>query len=346
MTEKISGEHGIKSEDRTEEILNQTFFKDFTFRNPRKDDKYKKPITDVLVCFDDVVLIVESKSQGSTDDPNEWLPSNLQKAIRQVSGAIRYLKEKGKVILNNKRRGDFEFDIKNYKYIYGLVIINQPDNHKIDISNYKLDFLKKHNHPLQIISLKDFNRVCYIFDTAEEVLHYYDVRNMMLTTNKIYLHDEERFIDMFVNNFTQMSKRYRQFINVSEKDNEDEHLFIQERYYKAKHSGIEIDDYEYGEIIDDLIDHCHNFDPNLYNEISIQNVENIINPKQYYLIAHELAKTGRLIRILHGQKIMGMVHEAKNEGYKKEKDLTLISESRKTAYHYYIPNIDIDIFHI
>jgi len=170
-------------------------------------------------------------------------------------------------------------------------------------------------------------------------LHYYDVRNMMLTTNKIYLHDEERFIDMFVNNFTQMSKRYRQFINVSEKDNEDEHLFIQERYYKAKHSGIEIDDYEYGEIIDDLIDHCHNFDPNLYNEISIQNVENIINPKQYYLIAHELAKTGRLIRILHGQKIMGMVHEAKNEGYKKEKDLTLISESRKTAYHYYIPNI-------
>ena len=36
---------------------------------------------------------------------------------------------------------------------------------------------------------------------------------------------------------------------------------------------------------------------------------------------------------------MSLIQEAEAGGYKEEKDLTLTSKSRKTAYHYYIPNI-------
>lgn len=339
MVEKITGKHGIISEDRTEKILDRTFFKDFTFRSPRKNDKYNKEISDILIGFDDVLFLVQVKSQKTERDTKLWLQSNLKKAIDQLSGSIKYLKQKEIINIIDERRGNFDFDINDYNLIYGLIIIDQPDTHKIDISTYTEEFLKKHQHPLQIISLKDFKHVCSIFDTAEEVLHYYDMKHMFLTANNILLHDEKFFLNIAVNHFIELSEQYLQFINSPEKEKEDEYLFAQERYYKARLAQIEIDDYKYGKIIDDLIDHCHNFDPNLYNEISIQNVENIINPKQYYLIAHELAKTGRLIRIFHGQKIMGMVHEAKFEGFKEEKDLTLTSKSRKTAYHYYIPTI-------
>ena len=126
----------------------------------------------------------------------------------------------------------------------------------------------------------------------------------MLTANNIYLHDEERFIEMFVNNFTQLTKYYRQFINKMEmeKETEDEQLFVLEIYYKSKYSGLIIDDHKYGKIIDEIIDHCHNFDPSLYDSINVPNIERITDPKQYHFIAHELAKTGRLTRIFHGKK--------------------------------------------
>ncbi|MCK9267052.1 hypothetical protein M0P98_09355 [bacterium] len=338
MTVEITGEHGIKSEDQTEEIFNQTFFADFTFRSPRKDNKYEHEITDVLIGFDDVLLIVQVKSQKTDRDPRLWLPSNLRDAVNQLSGSINYLKRKKVIIIKDTRRGNFDFNIEDYKYIYGLVLIDQPDKHQIDISGYTKEFYEKHNHSLQIMSLKDFNRVCSIFDTAEEVLHYYDMRHMFLTANNILLHNEDDFLDIAANHFSKLTEQYRQFIGESKKDNEDVYLFIQQEYYQKRFAGIISEDYKYSKIIDGIIDHCHNFDSNLYNEISIQNVENIINPKLYYQIAHELAKTGRLVRILHGQKIMSLIHEAEAEGYKEEKDLTLTSKSRKTAYHYYIPN--------
>jgi len=338
MTVEITGEHGINSENLTEEILNQTFFRDFTFRSPRKDDKNQKEITDVLIGFDDVLLIVQVKSQKTDRDPRLWLRSNLKDAIKQLSGSINYLKRKKIICIKDSRRGNFDLNIENYKYIYGLVLINQPDTHKIDISAYTKDFFEKHNHPLQIISLKDFNRICSIFDTAEEFLHYYDIRSMFLTANNIDLHDEIKFTRIIVNRFHEITKQYQQFIGAPQKEDE-KHLIILQNYYIARFSGVSTGNYKYSRIIDEIINHCHNFDPALYDEINLENAKNIINPSEYHFIAHELAKTGRLVRILHGQKIMSLIHEAEAEGYKEEKDLTLVSKSRKTAYHYYIPNL-------
>ena len=110
-----------------------------------------------------MLFLVQVKSQKTKRDPRLWLQSNLKKAIDQFSGSINYLKRKKVIRIKDDRRGDFDFDIEDYKYIYGLILIDQPDIYKIDISSYTKEFLEKHKLPLQIMSLKDFNRVCSIF---------------------------------------------------------------------------------------------------------------------------------------------------------------------------------------
>jgi len=339
MTEKITGKHGVESEDKTEEIFNQTFFRDFTFRSPRKDDKNKKEITDALIAFDDVLLIVQVKSQKTDREPSLWIQSNLTKAINQLSGAINYIKSKRKIEIKDSRRGQFEINFEDYRLIYGLIIIDQSDSTRIDVSSYTDEFYKKHKHAIQIISLKDFNKVCQIFDTAEEVLHYYDMRQMFLTANNILLHDEQYFLSIAVNHFSELSKQYRQFINSPKIEGENIHLFDQEEYYKSRMAGLESEEYIYSKIIDDIIDHCHKFDEALYDSISSERARSIINPGQYFMIAHELAKTGRRTRIKHGKSIMSRVSEARTCGFRKDLFISISSKLRSTAYLYYIPKI-------
>ena len=56
------------TEDAVQSSVEDAFSSDFVFRSPRKEDG--KEVTDILVIFDDVGLVIQSKAQALSSDGN------------------------------------------------------------------------------------------------------------------------------------------------------------------------------------------------------------------------------------------------------------------------------------
>jgi len=84
---------GYPTEDSVQRIVEDAFSSDFVFRSPRREEG--KEVTDVLVLFEDVALIIQSKAQAidltnsESSSSLDWVTKNLDKAGRQIRGAAR-----------------------------------------------------------------------------------------------------------------------------------------------------------------------------------------------------------------------------------------------------------------
>ena len=67
---EISGNHGTDGENVTQWLLEKSFFLDFIFRNPEGKHKGTE-LADAIVLYDNVLLMVQVKSQKSVRDPQE-----------------------------------------------------------------------------------------------------------------------------------------------------------------------------------------------------------------------------------------------------------------------------------
>lgn len=322
---------GYISEDITEKILNKTFFQDFVFRSPKKEDKNNKELADVVVCFDDVILVVQIKKQISKKDPVKWSEKNITKAVSQVTGAVNSINEKEIDSLSNDRIGKIDLCRSKYKYIYGLVIVDQ-ESEPYDVSEYVKEAQEKYKVSIQIMSLRDFTNVCRVFDTAEEFFHYYEMRNSIGGSKKVKIQDEAAFVYSLVNNFSDLSCNFALSKCGAPQDKKD--FMVEQEFYRKKIYGEVIEDYYLSFIVDTLVERMHRTGGNAEEYKEVNNGFNIITG--YGAVAHELAKTGRMTRIIHGKEIFIRL-EMCRENPEEEPSFTIESQSRATAYFYYFP---------
>ncbi|GAH51118.1 unnamed protein product, partial [marine sediment metagenome] len=87
---------GHLAEDEVQQAVEEAFSPDFVFRSPRHEGG--KEVTDVLVLFDDVALVIQSKAQAidlqksRSELSLDWAAKNLTKAGRQLRGAVRAIR--------------------------------------------------------------------------------------------------------------------------------------------------------------------------------------------------------------------------------------------------------------
>ncbi len=332
----MSEKHGVDAENRAEEALSGTFFDDFVFRRPRNNNTTKRENTDILAVFDDVILVIESKSQASPKPPREWLKTNLKEAIGQIGGAIRAMNRGVVPYLENMRRGRITFNRNNYRYIYGLVLVNQPPE-VINISTYIEPFIKKHNTALQVMSLVDFRTVCKYFDTAMGFYHYYDVRNDVGGSNRIKLHDEEEFLSYFINNYASLSSGYykRKGLDIDVKD-----LFDAQEYYKAIKAGFWPKEYKYSLIIDEIIGRLHGTDGRVQDLFDAPEEKRIFEESNYADIAHEMAKTCRLSRMQMGTILFDLHKKFYDAGGQRDQDQFVGARKLGRGFYFFMPQYD------
>src|ERR1700686_2817854 len=84
MTEvpQPGGRPGDYEERLSQWFLERSFFRDFTYRNPQK--KKGEELADAVVLFDDVVLMVQIKTQCGRHDPMSWTTEKLLEAFQQL----------------------------------------------------------------------------------------------------------------------------------------------------------------------------------------------------------------------------------------------------------------------
>lgn len=107
-------------------MAEKTFLEDWCYKNPLLPAG--KELCDLLVVFDDVVIIWQLKNV-KLDDNGNFKDKDIQKNLRQLGGARRQLFElKQELVLSNPRRGKERFDPSGIKEIFliGAFFGEQP----------------------------------------------------------------------------------------------------------------------------------------------------------------------------------------------------------------------------
>jgi hypothetical protein len=114
-------EKGAAAENVIQGLATKTFLTDWCYANPKRPNG--KELCDLLVVFDDVAIIWQIKDL-KTDELGRYKKAGVDKNLRQLSGARRYLFElKSPIQLKNPRRGKEPFDATKIKTIHLISVL-------------------------------------------------------------------------------------------------------------------------------------------------------------------------------------------------------------------------------
>jgi hypothetical protein len=253
------GEPGLYEEQLAQWVAEKSFFRDFVYRNA-KGKKKGDQLVDGIVLFGDVMLLIEVKAQIGLAKRDDWVRDRLSKAVIQLEKSKALLEVGSVSKLRNDFYGDLDFAPQNYPNVFGIVVLAH-DSDPYYASDLVPELLTS-TFPIHVFSLKDFALVADRFDTAGDMINFVETRTDTSKIDRLLVQDETQ-------NLKCMVDRYRTIWAPHFRSDQSELLDRAVRTFEEKASGrSQFDkDWKYGLLIDDLIAHVHDFDPNLsWNE--------------------------------------------------------------------------------
>src|ERR1039458_8573213 len=114
-------EKGRRAEAVIHALATKTFLTDWCYPNPKKPDG--KELCDLLVVFDDIAIIWQVKDL-KVDDSGQYKKAEVEKNLRQLSGARRHLFDlKVPIELDNPRRGRELFKPADIRVIHLISVL-------------------------------------------------------------------------------------------------------------------------------------------------------------------------------------------------------------------------------
>lgn len=198
---------GGMTEAEVQRSVESAFSPFFVFRAPRKKDRDE--VTDVLVPWDDVGLVIQVKSQavdlrrGGTRHPLNWAKKHLWKAARQVKGAVRAIRDGRMPYLENPLRGRIPFPKADIRWLYGVIILHHTSP---PFDPFQLvPQLNRANVPLHVLSFRDFKNLTHFLDTPADLVNYLEHRSSVLVpTLTPKVHQEEEVFVYYVSNLERL----------------------------------------------------------------------------------------------------------------------------------------------
>jgi hypothetical protein len=303
---------GDLTEDEVQRSVERAFSPFFVFRAPRKDEDQKE-VTDVLIPWDDVALIIQVKAEaagargGEPEDPFRWAKKNLAKAGRQVAGAVRAIRDGRMSYMENPLRGRVPFPSQEIKWLYGMIVLH---HYSPPYDPFQLvPELQETSVPLHILSFRDFFNLAYFLDTPADLVNYLEERsNVLQPTLEPQVHEEEEVFHYWLKNLESLmafraKKRGESF---SEEDARP--------YAESLRSLLtgQIPDANAGRVIDHMIERAHEQDPSLS---PLHRGEEVIemHPGASVKVATELSKITRVRRIALGRRYLRTLQLAAEE---------------------------------
>lgn len=308
---------GDLTEDAVQKAVEEAFSSDFVFRSPRR--RGRNEVTDVLVLYDDIGLVIQAKAKAINPNANEkqdntsWARKNLKKAFRQTKGAIRAIRDGRMTFVENKRRGRVTFEQSDYPYLYGLIVLHHQSEPYLPQD--LVPEIQDCGFPLHVLSFIDFSNLTKYLDTPSDLVNYFEHRSdVLIPTLNPEVHEEinafEYFIDRLEDIMALRSKAR------GEGDGSTEQFMP---YAEAMRSVVfdQNIDKRPGLIIDHVINRLHEQDPDLETITVGGQVIPRIDKAVYPRIATELNKIPRVRRIALGKQFLRIARLAaeKNESH-------------------------------
>jgi hypothetical protein len=282
-----TGNKGPDTEEIVQWLLEVPFFQDFVYRNPPLTEE--KEFSDALIIFGDTIIIVSVKSKDGEKDDIEWAKKHLAKAIKQINGAYRALKERRISEFYNSCLNYYKkIDIDVYPYIYGLVILSHGETIYNPISIIDLNSAPK--IPLNILSLRDLSLISRRITTAGDLISFLEFRWETLKIEILKINDEANNIEIIINHVRDIFLKKTTY-KTSEKKFEQT---IQFEIDTLRGDTVNHPDFKYSILVDDMIAWANDIDPSFLtiNDLAKENVQKI---------CETLGFLSRIIRIRIGK---------------------------------------------
>ena len=253
------GELGLYEEQLAQWVMEKSFFRDFVYRNAKGKRKGDQ-LVDGIVLFGDVMLLIEVKAQIGFAKRDDWVRDRLGKAVSQLETSRTLLQEGAVPKLRNDFYGELDVVPQNYPKVFGIVVLAHDSD-----PYYAPDLVPEllaSTFPIHVFSLKDFALVADRFDTAGDMINFLETRTDTSRLDRLLVQDEAHNLQRMINEFRKVWAPHLL-------TDPPELLDRAVKMFEEKASGkLQLDkDWKYGLLIDDLIAHVHDFDPNLsWNE--------------------------------------------------------------------------------
>lgn len=304
---------GPLTEDEVQKAVEEVFSSDFVFRSPRREGG--REVTDVLVLFDDVGLVIQSKAQAidlkdfESNSSFDWARKNLAKAGRQLRGAVRAIRAGRVSYVENDRRGGVSFRHEDFPWLYGLIILHHQSDPYDPI--YLVPTIRKVNVAVHVLSFRDFWNLSKLLDTPGDLINYLEHRtDVLMPTLNPWVHKEQEV-------FTYYLKHLEHIMTVRAKARGCVFTAQDARLYANGLRGVvkgTHPDRKCGLVIDHMIDKIHNVDPDL----EVPHIGGKVVPRsdraEYARIATELGKIPRVRRIALGRRYLEEAKLAADSG--------------------------------
>lgn len=311
------------TEDDVQHSVEGAFSPFFVFRAPRKD-KDSKEVTDILVPWDDVALIIQVKAQalpiggGPSRNSLRWVKKNLAKAGRQVAGAVRSIRSGRMTYMENPLRGRVPFPAEDIQWFYGVIVLHH-DSAAYDPFQVVPE-LQETAVPLHVLSFRDFHNLAHFLDTPADLVNYIEERSDILLPNlRPKVHEEEGVFRHWLSHLESLTAFRAQKRGMS--FTEDDAKPYAENLRRLV-SG-EIREASAGAVIDHMIDLAHEQDPSLAPLRS----DKEMGPAASVKVATELSKIPRVRRIALGRRYLRVIQLAVD----KERDAWKSTHSPKRS---------------
>lgn len=252
---EVGGAPGDYEEKLSQWLLEQSFFRDFVYRNPRGRRKGEE-LADAVVLFDDVALMVQVKARCGARSQLEWAAEALGKAFEQVCKTDANLKHGHVKKLKNEFHGEIEFKPEAYPNRMALLILaHESDPY---IAEQLLPKITAAEFPTHVFSLVDFRKIAARFDTAGDMITFLELRSDVGKSQTLFVQDELKNIERMLPHCESVLRTY--LPGTPEKTMEKT---ISSFKQTATGELMRSDDWRYGLAVDDMIARAHTFDPSL-----------------------------------------------------------------------------------
>lgn len=118
-----SNKIGIDGEEAVNEIAFNTYLKYWCFPNPKDELGNKKEICDLLICFQNHLIIISIKNYSFNGNYERYFKSTFEKAVSQIQGAERKLLNNSSVVkFNHPETGRYNFEPQSYNSIHRVIV--------------------------------------------------------------------------------------------------------------------------------------------------------------------------------------------------------------------------------
>lgn len=327
---KDKNNKGKEVEDFVEKICTKMFFSDFTVRSKKfkNASKQEKEAADILIPFDDVLLVVQVKTKLDKKPRLEKSNVELNRIDRSIEEAIEQFKTIKRAIANYRfsevettRGYKIPFDGTKFKKTIGIVVldlvsedVSRPDETTTIINGFEI----RHGLPVHIFKRNEFEVISTEIDTLPDFVRYIETREILFSRNLFAIPSLEL-------NLLALYKVKPEDIQLAIQENSL--VIIDDGYWEwyqndCKDLIEERNSYNrLSYLIDEVINWLHTsvgFDPSEYG-IDLNPFgyfgESQGTTQAYLAVATELAKTPRLTRRKLGEKYMECVQRAGKNGF-------------------------------